>query len=127
MLLNLGRKRKLSQASLFIMFISGLRGAVAFALAIDSPHYTSVFVTTTLVVVFTTTIIFGGAAYPSLKALSLINKTNEEMTKEEVSNHWWVKFDRSYLIPFFRVPRRLHRLTMDKMESSMRPNEANAF
>jgi len=102
--LNLGRKTKIKGRQQFVMWLSGLRGAVAFALAIDSPASTrDVFVTTTLVIVFITTFCFGGLTYPVLTWLKLTKAEDdsapddihsEDITPDLQTKHWFVSRDR---------------------------------
>ena len=59
---------------LFLLFILGLRGAVAFALAENlreyfHPDVTGYIVTTTLVIVLFTIVILGGSTLPLLKVV----------------------------------------------------------
>jgi hypothetical protein len=86
------------------MWLSGLRGAVAFALAFDSPNHRDPFITTTLVVVFITTIVFGGLTYPVLKKFDLTRTgaPEQSMKADDVTKHWFVSIDRRFIIPFFR-------------------------
>lgn len=63
-LANLGRKRKISWRMQIVMWFSGLRGAISFALAIamDSPNKgAKQFITTTMVIIALTTLGMGGA------------------------------------------------------------------
>lgn len=63
------------------MFFSGLRGAIAFALALQchnlkTPNSNEI-VTCTLVIVIFTVLVFGGLSYPLLKILKLDKKATE--------------------------------------------------
>lgn len=63
-LANLGRKRKISFKMQIVMWFSGLRGAISFALAIamESPNKgAKQFITTTMVIIALTTLGMGGA------------------------------------------------------------------
>lgn len=108
-LLNLVRKHKISPRQQVIMYLSGIRGAVAFALAleVDDPVVGRQFVSTTLVVVFTTTLLFGSTTYPIMRWLKMHAKEDEQAagpeTLAEASNHWFLRLDNKYLKPTLRV------------------------
>lgn len=55
-----------------MMWLSGLRGAIAFALAMNMPETNRALITTTLFIVVVTTLVFGGATAPLLHALGLV-------------------------------------------------------
>ncbi|XP_066097648.1 sodium/hydrogen exchanger 9 [Saccopteryx bilineata] len=121
-LLNLGRRRRTPWSFQHMMMFSGLRGAVAFALAIrdtESPPKQMVF-TTTLLLVFFTVWVFGGGTTPMLSWLRIrVGVDLEEDQKEEPASHqeannlgknttraesaWlfrmWYGFDHKYLKP----------------------------
>ncbi|KAM7043552.1 sodium/hydrogen exchanger 9 isoform 2-T2 [Acridotheres tristis] len=72
-LLNLGRKQKIPRNFQHMMMFSGLRGAIAFALAIrdtDSQPKQMVFTTALLIVLFTVCV-FGGGTTPMLTWLHI--------------------------------------------------------
>uniref|UniRef100_A0A8D0H8E3 Solute carrier family 9 member A9 n=1 Tax=Sphenodon punctatus TaxID=8508 RepID=A0A8D0H8E3_SPHPU len=72
-ILNLGRKQKIPSNFQHMMMFSGLRGAIAFALAIrdtESQPKQMVF-TTTLLIVFFTVWVFGGGTMPMLTWLQI--------------------------------------------------------
>lgn len=104
-LLNKGRKYKIDYRQQVILCMSGIRGAVAFALALDSSVYVSTFVTTTLVIVFITTLVFGGTTYPVIRWLKMrSNDEEEDLPAVENSHHWFLSLDERYLKPMFRMP-----------------------
>ncbi|MBN3326761.1 SL9A9 protein, partial [Atractosteus spatula] len=72
-LLNLGRANKIAPKVQHMMMFSGLRGAVAFALAIrdTSTEARQIMLTTTLLIVFFTVWILGGGTYPMLTVLDI--------------------------------------------------------
>jgi len=77
---NIYRTNKIAYRDQFIMFFSGLRGAIAFSLALSwKPEGATgeVLFSTTLIVVLITIIIFGGATFPLLKILRV--KTLDQM------------------------------------------------
>ncbi|XP_075426203.1 sodium/hydrogen exchanger 9-like [Ascaphus truei] len=119
--LNLGRKQKIPWNFQHMMMFSGLRGAIAFALAIrdtDSQPKQMMF-TTTLLVVFFTVWVFGGGTTPMLTWLQIrvgvdpdqdlkedtVNqrKANQNRTSTKAESAWlfrmWYGFDHKYLKP----------------------------
>ncbi|XP_048956017.1 sodium/hydrogen exchanger 9 isoform X3 [Canis lupus dingo] len=121
-LLNLGRKQKIPWNFQHMMMFSGLRGAIAFALAIrdtESQPKQMMF-TTTLLLVFFTVWVFGGGTTPMLTWLQIrVGVELEEELKEAPTSHqeansleknttktesaWlfrmWYGFDHKYLKP----------------------------
>lgn len=78
---NTYRKRKISLKNQLIMWVSGLRGAIAFALAIelreeDGTILGEYIFTTTLIIVLITIVFFGGGTWPILKLFKV--KSNNE-------------------------------------------------
>ncbi|XP_059922243.1 sodium/hydrogen exchanger 7 [Gadus macrocephalus] len=72
-MLNLGRRHKITGNFQHMMMFSGLRGAMAFALAIrDTATYArQMMFTTTLLIVFFTVWVFGGGTTPMLSRLHI--------------------------------------------------------
>uniref|UniRef100_A0A8C0ZMT5 Cation/H+ exchanger transmembrane domain-containing protein n=1 Tax=Castor canadensis TaxID=51338 RepID=A0A8C0ZMT5_CASCN len=120
--LNLGRKQKIPWNFQHMMMFSGLRGAIAFALAIRNTESQpkQVVFTTTLLLVFFTVWVFGGGTTPMLTWLQIrVGVDLEENLKEEPSSHqeankadknvtktesarlfrMWYGFDHKYLKP----------------------------
>uniref|UniRef100_A0A8C0KBX9 Sodium/hydrogen exchanger n=1 Tax=Canis lupus dingo TaxID=286419 RepID=A0A8C0KBX9_CANLU len=89
-LLNLGRKQKIPWNFQHMMMFSGLRGAIAFALAIrdtESQPKQMMF-TTTLLLVFFTVWVFGGGTTPMLTWLQIrVGVELEEELKEAPTSH----------------------------------------
>ncbi|BFZ12958.1 hypothetical protein BsWGS_15997 [Bradybaena similaris] len=80
-LVNFFREHKITRKNQFIMWFSGLRGAVAFALSLhlefaEEKHY--ILVTTTLIMVLFTTVFLGGATMPLLKFLQTTDKKHKK-------------------------------------------------
>ncbi|OCT80920.1 sodium/hydrogen exchanger 9 isoform X2 [Xenopus laevis] len=119
--LNLGRRKKIPRNFQHIMMFSGLRGAIAFALAIrdtDSQPKQMMF-TTTLLVVFFTVWIFGGGTTPMLTWLQIRVDVDPDQDLKEIAGNqstenqngsstkaesaWlfrmWYGFDHKYLKP----------------------------
>uniref|UniRef100_K7GDV6 Sodium/hydrogen exchanger n=1 Tax=Pelodiscus sinensis TaxID=13735 RepID=K7GDV6_PELSI len=120
-ILNLGRKQKIPWNFQHMMMFSGLRGAIAFALAIrdtDSQPKQMMF-TTTLLIVFFTVWVFGGGTTPMLTWLQIrVGIDPDEDLKAETASQraatadknttkaesaWlfriWYGFDHKYLKP----------------------------
>uniref|UniRef100_A0AAY4EFK3 Sodium/hydrogen exchanger n=1 Tax=Denticeps clupeoides TaxID=299321 RepID=A0AAY4EFK3_9TELE len=127
-LLNLGRRHKISGNFQHMMMFAGLRGAMAFALAIrDTATYArQMMFTTTLLIVFFTVWVFGGGTTPMLSwlhirsgVLSMFLLCNndavlvlfssqdgtqaEGQSKTKQESAWlfrlWYTFDHNYLKP----------------------------
>ncbi|XP_045143404.1 sodium/hydrogen exchanger 9 [Echinops telfairi] len=121
-LLNLGRKQKIPWNFQHMMMFSGLRGAIAFALAIRNTESQpkQMMLTTTLFIVFFTVWVFGGGTTPMLTWLQIrvgmdpdedpkegpssqqeANSLDKNTTKTESA--WlfrmWYGFDHKYLKP----------------------------
>nr|XP_028587054.1 sodium/hydrogen exchanger 9 isoform X2 [Podarcis muralis] len=120
-ILNLGRKQKIPRNFQHMMMFSGLRGAIAFALAIrdTDSQPKQMMLTTTLLIVFFTVWVFGGGTTPMLAWLQIrvgvdpdedlktetatqaANNLERNTTKAESA--WlfriWYGFDHKYLKP----------------------------
>uniref|UniRef100_A0A7M4EMG7 Sodium/hydrogen exchanger n=1 Tax=Crocodylus porosus TaxID=8502 RepID=A0A7M4EMG7_CROPO len=98
MLLNLGRRNKIGTNIQHMMMFAGLRGAMAFALAIrDTATYArQMMFSTTLLIVFFTVWVFGGGTTAMLSCLNIRRSTKAESA-------WlfrmWYNFDHNYLKP----------------------------
>ncbi|XP_076376930.1 na[+]/H[+] hydrogen exchanger 1 isoform X1 [Megalopta genalis] len=72
LLVNRFREHQITRKMMFIMWFSGLRGAISYALSLHldfSDETRHVIITTTLIIVLFTTLIFGGSTMPLLKFL----------------------------------------------------------
>ncbi|EHH16702.1 hypothetical protein EGK_12032 [Macaca mulatta] len=122
-LLNLGRKQKIPWNFQHMMMFSGLRGAIAFALAIRNTESQpkQMMFTTTLLLVFFTVWVFGGGTTPMLTWLQIrvgvdldenlkedpssqhqeANNLDKNTTKAESARlfRMWYGFDHKYLKP----------------------------
>uniref|UniRef100_A0A8C2GPN3 Sodium/hydrogen exchanger n=1 Tax=Cyprinus carpio TaxID=7962 RepID=A0A8C2GPN3_CYPCA len=114
-LINLGRRHKIRGNFQHMMMFAGLRGAMAFALAIrDTATYArQMMFTTTLLIVFFTVWVFGGGTTPMLSWLHIrvgvdpdqdlqpCGDKGQSKTKQESA--WlfrlWYTFDHNYLKP----------------------------
>uniref|UniRef100_A0AAQ4RQ66 Sodium/hydrogen exchanger n=1 Tax=Gasterosteus aculeatus aculeatus TaxID=481459 RepID=A0AAQ4RQ66_GASAC len=117
-LLNLGRRHKIKGNFQHMMMFAGLRGAMAFALAIrDTATYArQMMFTTTLLIVFFTVWVFGGGTTPMLSWLH-ISRTHqnsfqvlqgdgaeaEGLSRTKQESAWlfrlWYTFDHKYPSP----------------------------
>ncbi len=73
LVLNQFREHKITKKMQFIMWFSGLRGAIAFAISLNlelSSEVRHVIITTTLILVLFTTIVLGGGTLPMIKFLN---------------------------------------------------------
>ncbi|KAJ8351807.1 hypothetical protein SKAU_G00232830 [Synaphobranchus kaupii] len=89
-ILNLGRRHKISGNFQHMMMFAGLRGAMAFALAIrDTATYArQMMFTTTLLIVFFTVWVFGGGTTPMLSWLHIRVGESNESEEEQLSIMW---------------------------------------
>ncbi|XP_067085729.1 sodium/hydrogen exchanger 7 isoform X1 [Osmerus mordax] len=90
-LLNLGRRQKISGNFQHMMMFAGLRGAMAFALAIrDTATYArQMMFTTTLLIVFFTVWVFGGGTTPMLSWLHIrVGERTQEEDPEHQRKRW---------------------------------------
>ncbi|KAL5021976.1 hypothetical protein ScPMuIL_001131 [Solemya velum] len=87
-ILNYFREHKITRKMQFIMWFSGLRGAVSFALSLHleiASAKRSVVVTTTLILVLFTIMFLGGATMPLMKLLKAETKVKKKKSGREVS------------------------------------------
>ncbi|CAG5087735.1 Similar to Sodium/hydrogen exchanger 8 (Gallus gallus) [Cotesia congregata] len=79
LLVNRFREHQITKKMMFIMWFSGLRGAISYALSLHlnfSDETRHVIITTTLIIVLFTTLFFGGSTMPLLKFLRAEKKSN---------------------------------------------------
>ncbi|EDQ88748.1 uncharacterized protein MONBRDRAFT_32693 [Monosiga brevicollis MX1] len=127
MSVNVFANAQISSKHQFIMWFSGLRGAIAFALALHLPlelfdvEVKNVFVSTTLMVVLCTIVLFGCSTMPLLQCLRSRRKgsgskspTRTASQDAEEPNSWLVRVDTKYLQPLLR--RRGQRLGANSSE-----------
>ncbi|KAM9274707.1 sodium/hydrogen exchanger 9 [Cariama cristata] len=120
-LLNLGRKQKIPRNFQHMMMFSGLRGAIAFALAIrdTESQLKQMMFTTALLIVFFTVWVFGGGTTPMLTWLQIRvgidpdedlkaeaasqSASNLDKSTTKAESAWlfriWYGFDHKYLKP----------------------------
>ncbi|CAM6113063.1 unnamed protein product [Calypogeia fissa] len=118
-LANKGRRRPISNPMKVMMWTCGLRGAVAYALAVNMPTQNRAIETTTLFVVLCTTLMFGCSTGPLLKALGLNSEIptygqvpfsgvkrgagdqNDDWGPRSIPHQIFKWVDRAYLKPVF--------------------------
>uniref|UniRef100_A0A8C2JA08 Sodium/hydrogen exchanger n=1 Tax=Cyprinus carpio TaxID=7962 RepID=A0A8C2JA08_CYPCA len=104
-LINLGRRHKIRGNFQHMMMFAGLRGAMAFALAIrDTATYArQMMFTTTLLIVFFTVWVCGGGTTPMLSWLHIRSEFKRLNRKTKQESAWlfrlWYTFDHNYLKP----------------------------
>uniref|UniRef100_A0A674KEV7 Sodium/hydrogen exchanger n=1 Tax=Terrapene triunguis TaxID=2587831 RepID=A0A674KEV7_9SAUR len=114
-LLNLGRRNKIGTNLQHMMMFAGLRGAMAFALAIrDTATYArQMMFSTTLLIVFFTVWVFGGGTTAMLSCLHIrvgvdsdqehLGVPESERRSTKAESAWlfrlWYNFDHNYLKP----------------------------
>jgi len=86
-----------------VMWFSGLRGPVAFALAHGAPNDTGIILTTSLMIIFITTFVIGGVTLPVCSWLDLAVGPKRFNRKA----NWFHVLDGRFLRPYFGVPRRV--------------------
>ncbi|KAL8581137.1 hypothetical protein ACOMHN_033585 [Nucella lapillus] len=87
-ILNFFREHKITRKNQFIMWFSGLRGAVSFALSLHlelSAEKRYVLVTATLILVLFTIMCLGASTMPLLKLMNPAEKRRKRKHKKEVS------------------------------------------
>ncbi|XP_029660344.1 sodium/hydrogen exchanger 8 [Formica exsecta] len=128
LLVNRFREHQITKKMMFIMWFSGLRGAISYALSLHldfSDETRHVIITTTLIIVLFTTLIFGGSTMPLLKFLRAEKKqkSNSRRKKKdkEVSlsktREWGQTIDSEYL----------SELTEEEMEVSFLQSRIRGF
>ncbi|ESO97738.1 hypothetical protein LOTGIDRAFT_152832 [Lottia gigantea] len=83
---NFFREHKITRKMQFIMWFSGLRGAIAFALSLHLDFVEpvkSVLVTTTLIIVLFTILCLGGATMPLMKVLNANTTKKKKKSKKK--------------------------------------------
>ncbi|XP_054288126.1 sodium/hydrogen exchanger 8 [Macrosteles quadrilineatus] len=109
-LVNKFREHKITKRMQFIMWFSGLRGAISYALSLHlefSDETRHVIITTTLIIVLVTTLIFGGSTMPLMKFLqankkkTLIGKRRKHKKEKALSlsktREWGQAIDSEHL------------------------------
>ncbi|XP_051175921.1 sodium/hydrogen exchanger 8 [Leptopilina boulardi] len=111
LLVNKFREHKITKKMMFIMWFSGLRGAISYALSLHlnfSDETRHVIITTTLIIVLFTTLIFGGSTMPLLKYLRAEKKqkssSRRRRREKEISlsktREWGQAIDSEHLSEF---------------------------
>ncbi|KAJ0395320.1 hypothetical protein P43SY_002055 [Pythium insidiosum] len=109
-LLNRSLKEPISSNQQHMLWFSGLRGAVAFALASSFPgEHRDDILATTMVIVFVTVFAMGGTTISMLDRLQIRRLTPEQereldLAVRPIDRMPALQFDARYLIPFFTTP-----------------------
>ncbi|XP_012283494.1 sodium/hydrogen exchanger 8 [Orussus abietinus] len=127
LLVNRFREHQITRKMMFIMWFSGLRGAISYALSLHldfSDETRHVIITTTLIIVLFTTLIFGGSTMPLLKFLRAEKKPKSSRRKKrekEISlsktREWGQAIDSEHL----------SELTEEEMEVSFLQSRIRGF
>lgn len=84
-MVNKFREHKITKKMQFVMWFSGLRGAISYALSLhlefSSEESRRVLITTTLIIVLFTTVVFGGSTMPLLRYLQPGKKNSKRVSK----------------------------------------------
>jgi len=128
------RKHKVNCNAQIMLWFSGLRGAIAFTLALDVPTASkaAIFSTTVIIVLFTV-LIFGGLTIPVLNCLRIkmgekVEKDHKE-EKEFGKSNRLVQLDRKYMKAFFTKnrsgdqPHHHHHKNQEKQEKKQEQQE----
>lgn len=84
-LVNKFREHQITKKMMFIMWFSGLRGAISYALSLHlnfSDETRHVIITTTLIIVLVTTLFFGGSTMPLLKFLQATKNPSRRVKRK---------------------------------------------
>nr|XP_022911606.1 sodium/hydrogen exchanger 8 isoform X2 [Onthophagus taurus] len=86
-LVNRFREHQITKKMMFIMWFSGLRGAISYALSLHlnfSDETRHVIITTTLIIVLITTLVFGGSTMPLLRFMQATkNPTTRRLRRKK--------------------------------------------
>lgn len=85
-LVNKFREHQITKKMMFIMWFSGLRGAISYALSLHlnfSDETRHVIITTTLIIVLVTTLFFGGSTMPLLKFLQATKNPSRRIRRKK--------------------------------------------
>lgn len=85
-LVNRFREHQITKKMMFIMWFSGLRGAISYALSLHlnfSDETRHVIITTTLIIVLVTTLFFGGSTMPLLKFMQATKNPSRRLRKRK--------------------------------------------
>ncbi|KRT81874.1 Na/H antiporter [Oryctes borbonicus] len=86
LLVNRFREHQITKKMMFIMWFSGLRGAISYALSLHlnfSDETRHVIITTTLIIVLVTTLFFGGSTMPLLKFMQATKNPSRRLRKRK--------------------------------------------
>ncbi|XP_053706256.1 sodium/hydrogen exchanger 8 [Synchiropus splendidus] len=88
-LLNFFRDHKITPKMMFIMWFSGLRGAIAYALSLhlglEPIEKRQLIGTTTIIIVLFTTLLFGGGTMPLIRLMDIEDSQSRRKNKKDVN------------------------------------------
>jgi sodium/hydrogen exchanger 3 len=127
-------RERMTFGDMFVVWFSGLRGAMAFALALgqETVHGKALF-TTTLIIVLVTVIVMGGSTVPLLEALGIrldgsaalaLSFEEQVAVDARIAQSWLTTIDRRYLKPFF-TRMRAHGVSSSAMLRAASPGAHN--
>nr|CAG4640748.1 EOG090X03SL [Eulimnadia texana] len=126
-LVNVFRQHKISKKMMFIMWFSGLRGAIAYALSLHlefARETRRVLVTTTLVIVLFTILVLGGSTMPLMKCMKVEKpSTNRRRKKKGVSLSKTQKMDQ----PVDSEAILLSEMTEEEFETTLTNQQVGGF
>lgn len=125
-LVNYFREHKISKRMMFVMWFSGLRGAIAYALALHlnfEEEKRRVIVTTTLIIVLFTIIVLGSSTMPVLKFMNRSKRTKGRRKRGSKSKRL-ITLSKTQEMGQAIETEHLSELTEEELEVSYR-NETN--
>lgn len=125
-LVNYFREHKISKRMMFVMWFSGLRGAIAYALALHlnfEEEKRRVIVTTTLIIVLFTIIVLGSSTMPVLKFMNR-SKRSKGRRKRGSKSKRLITLSKTQEMGQAIETEHLSELTEEELEVSYR-NETN--
>ena len=126
-LVNYFREHKISKKMMFVMWFSGLRGAIAYALALHldfEEEKRRVIVTTTLIIVLFTIIVLGSSTMPVLKYMNRSKRINKGRRRRGSKSKRLITLSKTQEMGQAIETEHLSELTEEELEVSYR-NESN--
>eukprot|EP00501_MAST-03F_sp_TOSAG23-6_P000519 GSMAST32.ASY1.ANO1.533.1 assembled CDS len=136
-ILNKCTSRSIAKNQQHMLWFSGLRGAIAYALAMNFPsEHKDYVISTTIIIVFVTVVFFGGATDFLLNWLRIprgpqtFQASHERSMVQFVSTNRIVRFDRRYIQPILlrrrgsrKVKQNLSMIQLDTEEDTKKVTE----
>ncbi|XP_049850515.1 sodium/hydrogen exchanger 8-like isoform X2 [Schistocerca gregaria] len=129
--MNIRRSRKITAGIQLVLWNAGLRGAVAYGLAVSNmvPNIPNklVLITTVHACVLFTILLHGMLTLPIVKLTNVLKRDDEtytsEMSKMKIYHYWHV-IDKNYITPFISNPRGYSDIETTSLDITL-PDEAN--